>query len=117
MWTGISVYDALECYVEKGFIQHSAIQTIYDHKLAMLRRVRLLQELELVKVGEEGFVLFEQAVQKALILRNILLKYKITGTATCGETLKRLMNTIHNYKKHDQELMERFLFMMNKHRS
>lgn len=109
IWRGIAVYDALELYIEDRQLSFPVVQTIYDHKLAMLRRLQILQELNLTEITEDDMYYFKQAAQKALILRNMLLKQMLMEPQASANALERVKNSIHEYKEYDRNTMGRFM--------
>lgn len=106
LWEGVSIYDALRLCVDRGHIQNSVLQAIYDHKLAMQKRMYYMDELGLLKFNQEEKDQYQDAVLKANQLRNYLLKYEISPKKP---SIDQVYQKINEYKEYDILFMNKFL--------
>ena len=108
IWRGISVNDALIEFVKNKTIKNASVQSIHDHKLALLRRLHILQELHLAHIEKEDYAYFEDLVRRSLVLRNSLIKYSYLYMSNLEADPSTLYSNILSYKQIDFDAMNRF---------
>jgi len=115
VWRGISVYDALKQFINYDIYYLSTIQIIYDHKVAMLQRIKMLDEMGYVHITANDIRLFEDAVHEAIILRNLLLKQEanfLNSRKTQQNQKTRILGKIDEFKKIDENVMKQFIHIV-----
>ena len=103
---GVSCYDYIKEYFHENndYIDFIPFHIFYDHKIIMRYRLEYLKSVmqNNVNVIDELIVDNEEMVQKALELRNLVLKYSIARTE---KTLSRIYEKIDMLKEHDIKFM------------
>lgn len=83
---GISYYEALMEYVQKhidgiykGHIYDVAFHGMLEHKVVMVQRLKYIKDKKYILNIEDAIKEYEDLAEKAVIVRNMVLKYNITN--------------------------------------
>ena len=107
--TGICIYNELSQYVQEGTLRYNVIQTIYDHKLAMCRRLKILRAYGYASISDQDELYFEKVLEQAQILRNILIRQHILKGKNSKLTTQHTLDCIARYREMDIDAMNYFI--------
>jgi len=108
---GLAVYDALidalkGVALERGTIDLRPFHLMYEHKKCMVARLNYMNAHSFLTKGESIVEKYKELETKALLLRNLAIKYSVTGN---DALLHKLADGAANLKNNEKLLVERLL--------
>mgnify|MGYP001348798290 CR=1 FL=1 len=111
---GLEVYDNLITFVKNQknkIIDIRSFHILYEHKQCMVKRIEFLERREFISQSSYLKNGFQKIEEKALIIRNLVVKYNFTNDNRCIESI---INNVKELKKEEENLMKQFIYELEK---
>ncbi|WMJ86430.1 carbohydrate-binding protein [Anaerocolumna sp. MB42-C2] len=106
---GLSIYDILEKHIKKtsqGIFDIRPYHVLWDHKKYILLLIKYLFKNGMLKNADYFNKCFTLIEHKALMLRNLMLKYKISGNSLI---IDKLINITRNLAQNEEQYLREML--------
>lgn len=112
---GMQVYDVIEKHIQrissnKDFFDIRLYHVLCDHKKYILLLIKYLFDEGLLNKADYFYKAFNLIKGKTLVLRNLMIKYKISGSKKIiDKAINILKDIAQNEKQHLQEMIKNIL--------